>query len=316
MLIAKKTSIAKEALLDQGVIKAYRFPNQDASKSPSSSVLLTFEDKLPERVTIAYVSYPVQTHFPSPYRCRSCWKLGHTKNNCNVPESDPRCKRCGSAHESDIFCSRKCVNCGSADHDADSNSCPTFLDAKAVLKIAISENISMKDARHRFDNLFSSKSKLPAPVMPPSQRQSLSHSSTPKDAEFEAMKEEIAALQDSMATVNEVTIPSLKEDIQKVATDLSEVSSKISHFDSRFDTLEKLLRTSLTQPKPTQMQISSPIVHSPMFHQPFPSVSASSVQPLGVINPHFLAQANPSSPYYSSQPHEVPLPFDRIDDPI
>lgn len=42
------------------------------------------------------------------------------------------------------------------------------------------------------------------------------------------MKPEISALKKSMATLNEVTIPSLKEDNQKVATDLFDTPDSIS----------------------------------------------------------------------------------------
>lgn len=73
------------------------------------------------------------------------WRLGHTKGNCGLNEQSPRCKNCGLAHAEEFRCSTKCVNCNGSDHEADSNRCPAFLEAKEILKIVAMENIHTQD---------------------------------------------------------------------------------------------------------------------------------------------------------------------------
>jgi hypothetical protein len=57
-----------EALADQNVIQVKR--------------ILTFSAPLPIRVKIAAMSYCAKQLIPSPFRCKKCWKLGHSTTRC------------------------------------------------------------------------------------------------------------------------------------------------------------------------------------------------------------------------------------------
>lgn len=137
------------ALSDQGVVDAFRFSSRDSALSPSGSVVLTFSSKPHSRVFLASVSFVVEPFFPSPFRCRKCWRLGHTTRNYSLSCPNPRCKKCGCEHDQGVFCDTKCVNCNRRDHEADSNDCSAFREAKTVLRIAAEENITVQDARAR-----------------------------------------------------------------------------------------------------------------------------------------------------------------------
>lgn len=135
-----------EALKLQGVVSARSIhPNSAISSIPSGNVILSFSTPLPDRVKMSNISYPVQLFIPNPFRCVSCWRLGHTKALCKL--SSPTCKRCGNTHSSDIPCQIRCINCGCSDHEADSVLCPSYVEMKKVLRIATIENISIRDAK-------------------------------------------------------------------------------------------------------------------------------------------------------------------------
>lgn len=134
-----------EALADQHVTHVKRLPIRNSPGSPSTTVLLTFLKEVPDRIKIASISYPVQVSVPSPYRCRNCWRLGHTANRCNA--NGPNCKRCGKQqHETHQECSRRCINCNSGDHEADNDQCPAYQQMKSIIKMAYLEEITIQEA--------------------------------------------------------------------------------------------------------------------------------------------------------------------------
>nr|CAH0112720.1 unnamed protein product [Daphnia galeata] len=81
-----------KALSDQNVTQVKRLPIRNLPGSLSTTVLLTFSTAVPDRIKIASISHQVQVSVPNPYRCRTCWRLGHTSKRCNAKE--PNCKRC------------------------------------------------------------------------------------------------------------------------------------------------------------------------------------------------------------------------------
>lgn len=118
---------------------------------------------------------------------------------------------CGLEHDQELPCVTKCVNCNRNDHESDSSDCPAFREAKTVLKTSTIENISVKDARARFEALYSSRSK--APIQSSTiKREQARVSVCPAGADSQdivKLRAEVAALQVSIKTVNEVTIPAI-----------------------------------------------------------------------------------------------------------
>ena len=91
----------------------------------SLSVLLTFEEeKLPERVSIGYMSYDVRVYTPPPLRCFKCQRYGHVAAIC---KGNPRCSKCSGEHEygkCEEGAKPKCCNCG-GEHCAAYGGCET-----------------------------------------------------------------------------------------------------------------------------------------------------------------------------------------------
>jgi len=79
----------------------------------SLSVMLQFEEeRLPERVKIGYISYPVRAYVRAPLRCYNCQRYGHIAKVCKAKR---RCARCGGEHDygrCDEGAEVKCCNCG------------------------------------------------------------------------------------------------------------------------------------------------------------------------------------------------------------
>jgi hypothetical protein len=71
-----------EALADQNVIQVKRLPIKGQPEIFSENVILTFSAPLPIRVKIAAMSYCAKQLIPSPFRCKKCWKLGHSTTRC------------------------------------------------------------------------------------------------------------------------------------------------------------------------------------------------------------------------------------------
>ncbi|XP_026142685.1 deoxyuridine 5'-triphosphate nucleotidohydrolase, mitochondrial isoform X2 [Carassius auratus] len=86
---------------------------KNKERMDSLSVMLQFdEERMPERVKIGYVSYPVRPYVPPPLRCFKCQKYGHVSAVCRGKQ---RCARCGGDHEYGKCgegVKAKCCNCG------------------------------------------------------------------------------------------------------------------------------------------------------------------------------------------------------------
>ncbi|XP_026094828.1 uncharacterized protein LOC113066913 [Carassius auratus] len=86
---------------------------KNKERMDSLSVMLQFdEERMPERVKIGYVSYPVRPYVPPPLRCFKCQKYGHVNAVCRGKQ---RCARCGGDHEYGKCgegVKAKCCNCG------------------------------------------------------------------------------------------------------------------------------------------------------------------------------------------------------------
>jgi hypothetical protein len=140
----------KTALTDQDVSDAKRLPIKGRPEIMSERVLLTFNQKLPARVKMASMVYRVHPSLPNPFRCKKCFRLGHIASRCSAQQS---CRTCAKPHPPDSPCSIRCVNCNSHSHTSDSDTCPSFLAMKAIIKISVTQNITIADDRAQHSRL-------------------------------------------------------------------------------------------------------------------------------------------------------------------
>ncbi|KAI9557181.1 hypothetical protein GHT06_016990 [Daphnia sinensis] len=198
------------ALADQNVIHSKRLPVRGHPEIPSETVLFTFSSQIPDRVKIAAISYRFQQSIPTPFRCKKCWRLGHSTSRCNSPTDC--CKNCGKSHASDFTCSTMCINCKGLSHKADSEKCPEYLEMKTILKISVIQGISVKEARARHNRSYSHavQTSKRNPVRP-------APSPPPKDKNAP----QLAALQAELKFVRDITIPSMNDSIRNLTLDLA-----------------------------------------------------------------------------------------------
>ncbi len=132
----------------------------------------------------------------------------------------------------EALCSIKCVNCHSPSHEADSDTCPEYVEMKAILKTAATQGIKIKEARLQHNRQFS-KAVLCPPQAPP-----LS----------DPASQQVTSLQAQTKLIREIAIPSTNASIQSLTQDLEETKGKFEHIDARFDGLEKKNRKPAPPP--------------------------------------------------------------------
>lgn len=216
------------------------------------------------------VRYKVKRYFPSPYRCKTCWRLGHTNTYCN---SDPICKKCGEHQKTNNICvNQKCINCGQSDHEADSPDCPIYKEAKKVIRIAVHNNIDMREARLRYNNQHSKTSQrqntsltnspLPQAIVP-----TFPFPPSSQEEEFQLLKTQMLTLQGEVKKINEKVIPNVTKNINLVKADLEEVKASCKDFNHCFDSLARNfaeLKTILLAGRlPTTQAQPRPYAHRP-----------------------------------------------------
>nr|CAH0101968.1 unnamed protein product [Daphnia galeata] len=242
----------KKALENQDVVDAFRPKNPDGS--PSEKIILTFASGLPGRVKISSMSYDVRQYFPTPFRCRLCWRLGHTHSFCG--SKIQMCKKCGQHHETGVVCQQRCVNCGKSDHESDSAACPSYVELRNALKIAVMENITVKEARMRSQSLYSTIARSPTAPSPADNRSTIGlRNPTTRPPEITLLQAQVAQLQTEMNMMKEATIPNIVKEIRQVA---SEVEATKANFGSRFDRLDQFMLTLMASPLLSSMLPISP----------------------------------------------------------
>ena len=138
-----------EELSHQGVTSAYKFQKRDGDKYvPSGVILLTFNlYHLPSKLDISWRTVNIREYIPTPMRCKSCQKLGHTQKHC---KNTPMCCNCNLPPHNDEKCSRtQCANC-IAQHPASSKECTKFAQAKEILTIKTKNKCTMREAMKKY----------------------------------------------------------------------------------------------------------------------------------------------------------------------
>lgn len=151
---------------------------------------------------------------PNPFRCKKCFRLGHIACRC----SDKKCCRnCAKSHPPDIPCSTRCVNCSSPSHTSDSDTCPSLLTMKAIIKISVTQNITIAEARAQHNRLYSK-------VTLGSSRPPLS--TAPQPEITNNLSIQINKLQEEINEISSTTIAGLKSSINSLARILEKTKPK------------------------------------------------------------------------------------------
>lgn len=124
-----------EELSPFGAVKLKNFA-KNGERGPT--FLVYFFKELPKEVKVGYELFRVREFTPDPLRCFNCNVFGHSARNCR--QSLKSCVNCGEKHsiETGVRCEKpsKCVNCGSADHNALSRACPAYQREKKIVSYA------------------------------------------------------------------------------------------------------------------------------------------------------------------------------------
>ncbi|XP_016401002.1 uncharacterized protein LOC107733749 [Sinocyclocheilus rhinocerous] len=122
---------------------------RNKERMDSLSVMLQFdEERMPERVKIGYVSYPVRPYVPPPLRCFKCQKYGHVSAVCRGRQ---RCARCGGDHvygKCGEGAKAKCCNCG-GEHSAGFGGCIAHKHAVKIQNVRITEGLTYAEAAQK-----------------------------------------------------------------------------------------------------------------------------------------------------------------------
>ena len=158
--------LADDVILDglksQGVIAVKRFIiKREGKEIKTNTFLLTFNTPVvPRKIKVGYVLANVDLYYPSPLRCFTCQKFGHSRNSCR---GDMTCYRCGykssvnddSGDDDDddehsfirpCHAEPKCVNCN-GNHCSSSKECPVYKKEVEIIKIKVEKGIPYPEAK-------------------------------------------------------------------------------------------------------------------------------------------------------------------------
>ena len=136
-----------EALAPHRVV-AVRKLLSDPAKSHVPLYVLTFLGLTPPSLRLGYVNYTIDRYYPTPLRCRKCWRLRHSTQTCR---SLPTCTFCSSTTHTHLQCTSltpKCINCKGA-HESLSPHCPMLQTEQEICTTQADLGISFAEARQR-----------------------------------------------------------------------------------------------------------------------------------------------------------------------
>ena len=164
---------------------------------------------IPETVQIGYLKVKVSLYVPTPMRCYTCQKFGHTSSKCTA--TDETCVRCGK-HRHEGACDLKCTNC-EGECAANSKECPRWKLESAIQRVRAEQKVSFGEAKKIVQASGSSgsvntNSKSFAKVVSSGQSSSLQDAIQKLTTTVEQLKQRVAHLESRLALCNSVTGPS------------------------------------------------------------------------------------------------------------
>lgn len=141
---------------EQHVIAIKRLHKKvDEKMIETGNYILTFNTcRVPTEIKIAFQKINVYPSIPLPLRCMNCLRFGHHQANC---KKEKCCINCGEQYhgnedegKSNCPNQTKCVNCD-GQHLSTSRECPRFIREQQIQKIKITEELSMKEAIHKYN---------------------------------------------------------------------------------------------------------------------------------------------------------------------
>ena len=120
----------------------------DPAKSHVPLYVLTFLGLTPPSLRLGYVNYTIDRYYPTPLRCRKCWRLRHSTQNCRSLQT---CTFCSSTTHTHLQCTSltpKCINCKGA-HESLSPHCPMLQTEQQICTTQADLGISFAEARQR-----------------------------------------------------------------------------------------------------------------------------------------------------------------------
>lgn len=145
--------VLRNQLMNEKVIDVKRLSsNRNGKKEPCKTVMITVNGKkLPEKVKMGYICYPVRPFIKPALRCFNCQRLGHVADVC---KGKKRCCKCGGEHgyeECGDLVEPKCCNCGGP-HSAAYLGCIAQKQAMEAMKYKSEHNVSYAQAVKKVQN--------------------------------------------------------------------------------------------------------------------------------------------------------------------
>jgi len=147
-------------------------------------------------------------------QCGKCFRIDHS-THCLF---EPRCKSCGEPPHEDGICpnSARCINCSLVSHVTGSLLCPTFIENKAICKLASEHDITFLEARRRY-SLSKSPPSPPQQSLKPSEPLVQSFS-----FELEDLKNRFSLLETKVDNIETSIAPlsSLRDDVSGLVANM------------------------------------------------------------------------------------------------
>lgn len=279
--------------------------------------VLTFNRPIiPAEIKVGFIHAKTEIFIPSPFRCASCQKLGHTRKRCDSKKNKPTCVFCGE--ESHLYgpcLPPKCVNCRGG-HPSNSKTCPKYIEEREINAIRVTLRIPYKLARKELYNrrgtgirsksFSGSSSSIPSTSQStPTQAHSKSFVETVKFKSAEQEKpnssKKLHNVIPTLSKITKITKKEFKRNIQREKID--EIVANIAE-----DNLSVLPKNKPTDGiiKKISEKLLSPENYSSNLIQ---NIETPIAQQHGISLPciPFLSQ---------SPPHSSPIPFPSPSPPI
>lgn len=156
---------------DSGAVMTRRITKMmDGQVTPTTGVILSFEETLPKEVFINFRRFKVSNYVPTPIRCNRCQAFGHKTTQCKKPSVV--CSRCSARGHDFINCPAqqsepKCANCG-GNHNAAYRGCPKFKQVRQILTVSAKQGMSYRDAAMQWKKSAQEKERTSTDTATPS----------------------------------------------------------------------------------------------------------------------------------------------------